>query len=171
MSYDPPTRRIPPEQVPPRPPVAGQPYEVDPLLEERQELRDRIKTLQTALALVGLLALIGLGLALYGVLSPDEEERGRDRTGASPARVENLRERVNELENRIDDRATKNSVQELAAQQEELESSVEQLGEQAQDDGGADDAAQAVEDVQSDVQSLEQRIEELESNQGAGGAP
>ena len=171
MSYDPPTRRIPPEQPPPRRPGEGPPYEVDPLLDERQELRDRIKTLQTALTLVGLLALIGLGLALYGVLSPDEEEAGRDRTGASPARVENLRERVNELENRIDDRATKNSVQELASQQQELESQVEQLGEQSQDDGGAEQAAAAVEDVQSDVQSLEQRIDELEAEQGSGGAP
>ena len=153
--YEPPTRRIPPE--PPPGTVRETEYVADP---EREELRDRIRSLRTALALTALLAIAALGVALYSVLAEDEEDGGR--RGASPARVSSLDNRVDELENRIDDRATKNSVEQLEQRQEELEGQVEQAGEQG---GDAEQLQQSVEQLSEDVQALDQRVDDLAAQQ------
>ena len=160
MAYEPPTRRIPPD--PPRGTVRETEYVADP---EREELRDRIRSLRTALVLTALLATAALGLGLYALLADDDEE-DTGRRGASPARVSNLDDRVDELENRIDDRATKNSVEQLEDRQQELATQLEEAG----NTGDAEELQQSVQQLSSDVNALEQRVEEIEANQ-AGGTP
>ena len=156
MGYDPepPTRRIPPQQPVPPPPherVRETEYVVeDPNLRDR-ELHDRIKTLQTALALVGVLAAAALGVALWTLLAEDEEGDGR---GASQQRVSRLDDRVERLEDRVDERATENEVSELREDVEQLQGDVEEAGSQ-------DDATAEVDAVREDVAELEQQVDDL----------
>ncbi len=159
MAYDrePPTRRIP--ATPAAPPPGEPVYAVDP---EKEELRDRIRSLRTALALTALLATAALGVGLYTLLADDEEERGVDRRGASPARVAALDDRVDELEDRLGDRATKNALAQLEERQAELEGQVEQAGEAG---GDTEAVQQSVEQLSQDVQALEQRVDELAAQQ------
>lgn len=159
MGPDEPTRRLPPQEP------AGQRETVrdttyaapDPALLHEQ-LLDRIRSLQTALALVGVLAAVALGVALWGLLSDDDDS---GRRGAGSQRVSALEDRVAELENRIDDRATKNSVERLDSDVDQLRDDVEK----ATADQGDDETQQAVEDLRGDVQQLGRRVDELSQQQ------
>ena len=144
--YDPPTRRIEAQ-----PPAAGPPP-VEPV---EHELLRRIRSLQTMVALVGLLAVAALGVALYTLLTDEDRDAGDGRRGASTSQVERLSDDVAELENRIDDRATKSSVSELEGQVEELAEQAEQAGEEGGD----------VERLRSDVEELQQRVDDLARQQ------
>lgn len=160
MGYDPepPTRRIPPQPPAGTPVAQSQHIEREVVTEDdlrHQQLLDKLRSLQTALALVGVLAAAALGVALYAVLSSDEEGDGR---GASSSRVSQLEEDVDRLNERVEDRATENSVSELRQDVEELNGDVEQAQSEG---GGAEEATQAVEDLRGDVDQLEQQVEDL----------
>ena len=161
---EPPTRRIPPTppgSPPPRGTVRETEYVAEPAYEE---LRDKLRSLTTALALTALLALAGLGVALYTLLSEDEESDG-NRRGASPARVSALSDRVDDLEERVGDRATKNELNTLEDRIEQVEQQAEQAN---QDDDGADTAQlqESIETLDQNLTTLEQRVDELERSGG-----
>ena len=151
--YDPPTRRIPLE---PQQPVAAQPgyVQVEP---PEHELLRKVRSLQTGLALVGLLSALALGVALYTLLTDEDRNSGDGRRGASNAEVERLENRVSELQDDIDNRATKTSVSKLRGEQEQLSESVEQA---TGDDTGAD-AKAAADQLKTDVQELSERVDKL----------
>ena len=163
---DDPTRRLQPAAPhdPYREPVYA---EDDPLAPPGTTLLDRLRSLQRWLAVVGAIALAGLGIALYTLLAEDEE--GNDGRGASRQSVRDLRERVEAVEEDVDDRATKTSVSELRGRQEELDARVDQVAEQAGEGGGGAEAQQAAEELQSDLQALEQRVESVEQQAAEGG--
>lgn len=165
MGYDqdPPTRRLPaqPPGDPARTGVRETEYVSGPTPAEA-ELRDRLRSLRTALALVGVLAAAALGVALWTLLSEDEEGDGR---GASPQRVNRLQDRVATLEERVGDRATKSSVSDLRADVDALESDVEE----ASAGGEATEETQAaVETLQGDVEALEQQVADLAAQSSGG---
>lgn len=156
--YDPPTRRLPAQPVAP---VAAPGYEPP-----EHEIARRLRSLQSVLAFVGLLAALALGVALYTLLTDEDREDGDGRRGASTTQVERLESRIDELEDDVDDRATKNSVSELRDDQQQLGEQVEQAaggGEQG------DEVNAAIEDLQGDVQQLQQRLDDLAEQQAAGG--
>ena len=136
----------------------------------RVEVLDRIGSLRTAVVLVGILAAIALGVGAYALIDAnnDDESGTNGRTAASAQRVSDLEQEVEELDARVDDRATKNQVSELSSDVEDLQDQVRQLSQQ-QSGGGGDDAQQAVEGVQNDVQELEDRVNDLEQQQSEGG--
>jgi len=152
---DDPTRPIQPH---PREPVMRERVvEDDP---ERAALRDSIRSLRTALWLVALLAAVALGVAAYALLAEDDEDNGR--TPASASRVAAIDDKVDELENRLDERATKGQVENVRKDLDDLEERLGDVSKTAQDSGGDDDAQQAVDDVKGDVQQLEDRVNDLE---------
>jgi polyhydroxyalkanoate synthesis regulator phasin len=155
---DDPTRRVPPQE-PREPHVRERVVEDDPW---RAEIADRLRSLRTALVLVGVLAAVALGAAAYALVEATGEDEGDGRTPASASRVSDLEDEVEQLDERIDDRATKNDVSELRSDLEALDERVGELGEQAQQDGGDDGAQQAVDDLRGDVEELEQRVNDLE---------
>jgi polyhydroxyalkanoate synthesis regulator phasin len=144
-----------------------------PLWPERVE--DQLRKLKQLAAVLGLLAALATGLALYALLSDDEDGDGR---GASRATVSRLDDRVDRLENRfgdtseetdvkkleddLKDKANKSDVQSLKTEVADLRQAVEQAG---QNDQG-DDATQAVDQLSSRVDELEQQVEDLEAEQG-----
>ena len=166
MGYDPepPTRRIPPQQ-PQGPPPGGQIRETEYATADPgfalQELTDRVRSLQTALALVGVLAAAALGVALWTLLSEDD---GGDASGASSEQVAELEDRVERVEERVGDRATEGQLSEVQEDVEQLSQQVEE----AAAEGGGDDAQQAVEDLSEDVQALSDRVDDLAAQ---GGSP
>ena len=163
MGYDQdPTRRLSPQQpaAPARTGVQTE-YASGPAPAEA-DLRDRLRSLQTALAFVGVLAAAALGVALWTLLSEDEEGSGR---GASPERVSRLQERVGSLEARVDARATKTSVSDLRSDVDNLRSDLDEAAAGAE---GGEETQQAVETLQGDVEALEQQIADL-AQQDTGG--
>jgi hypothetical protein len=160
---EPPTRRLPPQEPapPPRGTVRETEYVSDP---EREQLRDRVRSLTTALVLTALLATVALGAALYALLGDDEDD-DTGRRGASPARVSSLDQRVDELDGRIDDRATKNSVDDLEERLGKVEEQAEQAGEAG---GDTQELRDAIEALDQSVQQLEQRVDSLEQADSGG---
>jgi outer membrane murein-binding lipoprotein Lpp len=163
-----PTRRLAPASPPPLPPSGRGPLppeyayvEGDPET-SRGALLDELRALKRWLAVVGAIALVGLGISLYTLLSDEEDGDGR---GASRTSVRQLDNRVDELENDLRERATKNSVDSLREDQEALDTRVDEVSDQAE--GGAD--ADAVSDLRSQIEELEGRVEAAEQQGDTGG--
>jgi peptidoglycan hydrolase CwlO-like protein len=169
-----PTRPLgPPAEVPPPAPrVREREYEEvaeDPLW--REELLDKVRSLQTAVALLGLLSVIALGVAAYALLTKEEESDTR--SGASSERVNDLDERIDELESDVEDAPSSGSVSNVRDDQKALEERIEKLEARprasAQDDGPSEqdvqDVQSSVDQIGQDLEDLDGRVEELEQQQ------
>lgn len=153
---DDPTRRIPPtgrERVVEHEPPPGP----DPLME-------RLDSMRTALAVLGLIAVAALGIAVWALLRAADAER--DGGGGRAAEVQSLRDEVSELESRIENRATEGDVSDLAEQQQGLADRIDEVAEQAgsQEPAEATDpeAREALEAVDQTLQEIDQRLTALE---------
>jgi DNA repair exonuclease SbcCD ATPase subunit len=158
---EPPTRRIEPAPPP------GSPREMEVVTEEpagaRAALLDELRSLKRTLALVGVIAIVALGVALWALL--EQQDDGGDAQGASNERVSRLEDRVDTLEGDVEDAASDNSVSELRQQQEDLGEEVEQLSEQS----SGSDAEESVQQLEQQVEELGQRVDDLEQQPDAGG--
>ena len=161
-----PTRRLTPATPPPA--VERDVAYADPdAAVTRAAVLDDLRSLKRLLALVGVLALAALGLALYALLAEDEEGDGR---GASRTSVRQLDTRVDELESRVEDRATKGQVANVREEQQEINDRLDELSEQAADGGDAAAAEEAAQQLRSDVDELEQRVQAAEEAAEQAGA-
>ena len=166
MGYDqdPPTRRLSPQQPadPARTGVRETEYATGGPTPAEAELRDRLRSLQTALAFVGVLAAIALGVALWSLLSEDEPSGAQS---ASPERVDRLQDRVATLEEQMDQRATKSSVADLRSDVERLQADVDEASAGAE---GGEETQAAVETLQGDVEELQQQVADLAAQSSGG---
>jgi len=163
MDPDQPTRRIAPT-----PPPAERVVVQDDA-PAYAELAERIRSLRGWLALATALALIALGVAAWAVVTKEEEEDAR--AGASRGSVSRLDSRVDELESRLEDRATKGSLDEVREDQRELRDEVEQVGQRAADGGDTEAVQESVQELSEDVTQLQQRLDELEQRQDEQASP
>ena len=166
---DEPTRRLPPSR--PAEPIREREVvtsaELDPAW--TQEILDRLGSLRTAVALLGVVSAAALGVGLWALLT--QEEEGDARRGASQERVRELDDRVDALESETEDAASRDAVEQLRDQQRELEERLSAVEDQS--DGAAIDDVQAdVRQLSADlaqagrsIQQLEQRVEDLEQQQ------
>jgi TolA-binding protein len=175
-----PTRRLPavPAQDPAVPPPAyervayeaGPPPGPDPLA----EIVHRLRSLRTAVALVGLLSALALGAGIWALIEAQRDDDGParvQRTGASTERVRDLEERVDRVESRTGDAPSGEDVGEVREQQEELAGRVEALEERAEQtppvsQETVENLQQQVGELAGDVELLGQRVEAIEE-QGA----
>jgi outer membrane murein-binding lipoprotein Lpp len=160
---DEPTRRLPPTHPPdaPLPPRYEREVAVtagDDLV-WREEVLDRLDSLRTAVVLLGLVAVAALGVALWALLT--QEEEGDARRGASVEQVRDLEERVDELEQDVEQASPREEVSQLSDSVESLDERIGALEDRVerQADGGASE--QAVEDLQGDVQEVGDAVEQL----------
>jgi hypothetical protein len=172
----------PPPEEPTRPlRPAGAPLPQEPVYErevvppaEDPLLLDRLRSLRSAVVLLGLVAVAALALAVYALLTKEEETDTR--AGASRERVVRLADRVRELESEVSDRATKDSVSQVADDQQSLGKRVDDVAKQASsaasdDNGGTDTQArtsinqlnQNVQTLSTSLKDLDQRVSDLES--------
>jgi DNA repair exonuclease SbcCD ATPase subunit len=159
---DEPTRPLPP--APDAPPPREYEREVavtagDDLV-WREEVIDRLNSLRAAVVLLGILAVAALGVALWSLLTQEEESDAR--RGASVDRVREMEERVEGLERDIERAPSRDALSQLSETVESLDErvgAVEDRVERQGADGGASE--QAVEDLQGDVQQLGDAVEQL----------
>jgi gas vesicle protein len=171
---DEPTRRLPPVQ-PAEPVREREVVTTEPGPGWEQEILDRLRSLRTGLALVGVLATAALGVGLWALLS--QEEEGDAQQGASRERVQSLENQVDELESQTEDAASQSSVDRLRDQQQELEERLSAVEEQSSDDGGAEDVqadvrelSDAIEQNGQAIEQLDQRVGDLEQQQSQDSA-
>ena len=170
MAGEPPTRRIDPVPPTQHGVVEREVYTDDAAW--RQEIVDRLGSLRTAVALLGVLAAAAFGVGLYALLSDEDTSEGDGRRGASPARVADLEERVDRLESQVEGRATDGDLDEVRQDVADLEGQVEEASQAAtQDQDGGDTAElqRAIEDQTAAIEDLQGRVEQLEQQQAAGG--
>jgi hypothetical protein len=163
-----PTRPLPP----PTPAPARRVYERevaapvdDPYRTEI--LLDRLRSLRTALAIVGLIAVAALAVAVYAVLAMEEESDAGG--GASRQQVANLDDRVDALEAEVEDRATGDDVNRIADDVQALSDRVDQVAKQARsaastDNSGTDEQARAsIDQLNQSLTDLDERVRDLEA--------
>lgn len=142
-----------------RPPVAEERVvapAADPNLILRR-LEDTVASLRTGLMIVGLIAVVALGAALYALLS-DDATRGGSRSGlASDERVSRLDDRVDRLSRQLQSLRAGGDTAALGDRVDALERTIKTL------DSSPDDATQAVEELSSRVDGLERDVEDLKS--------
>jgi septal ring factor EnvC (AmiA/AmiB activator) len=154
-----PTGRLPPVRPP------GRQREVVSVQSEamlwHQEVRDRLRSLTTAVTLVGLLAVVALGIALWVLLVDPQDERG-----ASVSRVGELEERVQRLESGLERSASRDGLDALRQQQRLLDQRLQALDAKlAQPNEDLESTRDAVVETQQAVEQIEQRVEDLEQQQ------
>jgi peptidoglycan hydrolase CwlO-like protein len=154
MSSDDPTRRLRPTE-----PVVY--TDRDELL-FREEVRDRLRSLSTSVALLAVLAVAALGVAIWALLS--SQDNGGTR-GASVSRVAALENRVDALAADVNNAASKDDLQQLSKRQQELAGKVDALDKQAtQTAAGLDTVTNDVDTLKQDVADLQQRVDALEAS-------
>ncbi|HUR86698.1 MAG TPA: hypothetical protein VMY78_15250 [Solirubrobacteraceae bacterium] len=170
---EPPTRRLDP--TPPPVEAAAPYYErvveqpvADPsLLVVR--LEDAIQSLRTALAFVGVLAVLALGLALYALLADDNNDSGSTRGAASDDRVSNLDDRVDRLSRQVQSaRAAARDDGDTTAISDRVDAlsrQVQTLRSQAGSATAAPDATQAIGQLDQRIDDLTKRVDDLAQNQ------
>jgi methyl-accepting chemotaxis protein len=166
----------PPEE-PPRPLPPTTPAPVGPVYERavaapledpyRTEiLLDQVRSLRTALAIVGVIALAALAGAVYTVLTMEEESDAGG--GASRQQVANLDDRVDAMEADVKDRATKDDVNQITDDVQALSDRVDQVANQARsaassDNSGTDEQARSsIDQLNENVQTLTQSVADLD---------
>ena len=159
---DDPTRRIPPTEPPQ---VREREYVAGDDGAWRQELLDRLDSLRTWVVAAIVLSLLALGLGAYTLLTAEEEDDAR--AGASREQVAELSDRVDDLEQQVDNRATEKAVNDVRDSQQDFDErlkAVEETAEEAnQDEDGADPELQsAIEDLSQSVTQLDERVADLE---------
>jgi ElaB/YqjD/DUF883 family membrane-anchored ribosome-binding protein len=161
---EPPTRRIDP-----LPPTTGVAQEREVVTEEpavsRAEVLDEVRSLKTATAIIGVVAILALGAALWALLDNGDGDSGGDARGASNERVSDLEQRVDRLENDVEDTASDKAVSELRQDVEQLDQRVGKVSQSAGDNSGDEETQQAIEQLGQNVEQLDQRVDDVEQAQ------
>jgi len=180
MSFPPeePTRRLPAQGAVPPPGI--DPREPTIVAEDpawRHDLLARLDGLRTGLVIVGLIALLALGLAAWTFLR-ERDDRTSGRSGPGSAQVEDLREQVDDLDARLENRATTGDLAELQQSEQKLAQRVDDLAGEATDkpapasstDAQARDGLSQLDDTVStlaqSVTDLDERVQALEDQAG-----
>jgi uncharacterized protein HemX len=120
------------------------------------ELLDRVASLRTMVAVLGIVAVAALGVAIWALI----DARNNESASTAGASVSALEDRVSNLESALDDKASRSSVADLRSQQQQIRQRVDDLDKKVSSD---DTATQS---LQRDVQDLKQRVDALERRQG-----
>jgi predicted RNase H-like nuclease (RuvC/YqgF family) len=150
---DEPTRRLPPRAGAYEREVA---VTAGDELVWREEVLDRLSSLRSAVVLLGIVAVAALGVALWALLTQEEESDAR--RGASVERVRDLEQRVEELEQAVGGASSREAVSQLSENVESLDERVGAVEDRVERQGRSE---QAVEDLQGDVQQLDDAVEQL----------
>jgi predicted nucleic acid-binding Zn-ribbon protein len=120
---------------------------------------DRLNSLRAAMVLLGIVAVAALAVALWALLTQEEESDAR--RGASVQRVTDLEERVEALEQDVERASPRDAVSQLSENVESLDERIGAVEDRVEQQGDGGASAQAVEDLQGDVQQLGDAVEQL----------
>ena len=183
-----PTRPLPPAQPVGVPVPAPRAVERERVVEQVVEpefdprfalaqLDDRLRSLRTAVVMLGLVSLAALLLGGYALFSAEEADR-TDRDDGSRARVASLQERVDELESDVRNRdtvdpdaiekglAAKADAKDVAALEKAIadvqEQAADAADQPAEETGPDPQTTEAINELSTRLDELEQRVEEAE---------
>ena len=165
---DEPTRRLPPTE-PPRPVRERTVVTEEPEPAWEAVNFDRLRSLRTAVVLVGIIALAALGVAVWALIS--ELNEGDGRRNASAARVAELSDRVDQLESQVRDTASEDALAGIRDREKQLDDRLSTLEKESGGDALSslqNDVAQvgdSVDQLDQRIEQLEQRVDELEQQQ------
>jgi polyhydroxyalkanoate synthesis regulator phasin len=117
--------------------------------------------------MVGVIAIAALAVAVYTVLTMEEESDAGG--GASRQQVADLDDRVDALEAEVEAAATKDDVNQLTGDVQALSDRVDQVAQQARaaatsDNSGTDEQARAsIDQLNQSLTDLDARLRELEN--------
>ena len=127
----------------------------------RQEVRDRLRSLTTAVTLVAAVAVAGLGVALWVLFADPQDDRG-----ASGARVGQLEDRVRQLESGIERTASRDALATVREQQRSLDQRLQALDAKAERPSEDFNAlSDSLVSTQQALEQLTERVEDLEQQQ------
>jgi polyhydroxyalkanoate synthesis regulator phasin len=126
-----------------------------------EELRDQVRSLKTAVLLLGILTVVTLGIAAWALLAKQDTSGSTANRGVSPGRVTRLESRVSDLEARVRSAPTKSDLADLKAEQKALSTRVGALEKASRDAA----SQQSVDQIQQDVQDLQKRVDAIEQQQ------
>ncbi|MBW3607310.1 MAG: hypothetical protein KY463_02965 [Actinobacteria bacterium] len=134
----------------------------DPIL---LRLEDTLNSLRTGLMIVGVIAVAALGVAIYSLMSQDDDGSGSRSGLASDSRVSELDDRVDRISRQVQDLRSGDGGDgagdaELADRVEALEGTVKELAERP-----VPDATQAVQELSERIDDIASDVEELKSAQ------
>jgi hypothetical protein len=166
-----PTRRVPVTPAVPRqavapaaPPAAA--YAADDVY-WREQVLARLDGLRTALAVVGTLAVIALGLAVWALLREREDRSSGSGVAARSAQIRELRDDVDTLRSQVANRATTGQ---LDAVSKQVAAAGRTSTTTTTTDTGATDALnKSVTQLNQQVSELGQRVKALEDAAASGG--
>ena len=123
---------------------------------------DRLDSLRTAVAIVGVIAVAALVLSIWTFLR-ERDDRDRLRGGTQAAAIANLRDRVDSLASRVNSRATTTSVGDLRKQVDNRLNGLSKSSKDAQARASVTKLQTSVDDLSKAVTKLDQRVAKLES--------
>jgi outer membrane murein-binding lipoprotein Lpp len=163
---EPPTRRLDPVPGAPvyeRVVDPGVPVGVDPNV-MFVRLEDMISSLRTAVVFVAVIALLGVGLAIYALTR--DNGAARTSSGASSTSVTRLNDRVDRLSRQVQPlRSDVRRASTLTQRVDTLSKSVSTLRGQASTGAAAPDATQAIQDLSKRIDALDQQVQDLSQGQ------
>lgn len=169
-----PTRRLDPT-APPPPPAVAYDRVVEPAVPVAADasmlivrLEDAIASLRTWLVIVGLLALIAAGVAVYA-LTKDDGTTASSGNAASDTRVSRLDDRIDRISRqvqslRVSTRST-SADSGLSQRVDDLAKSVATLRTQSGGAAAAPDPTQAITSLDTRLDKVEQQLQTISQNQ------
>lgn len=122
----------------------------------REHVHDRLRSLTTAVTLVGLVALAALGVTLWALFADPRKD-------ASTEQVRRLEQRVEQLDGRLQQRPAARDLIAVRERQQSLEEHFRALEDQLNEPAEETRAMiEAIESTQQAVSQLEQRVANLE---------
>lgn len=152
---DQPTRPVPPAR--PRQPAVGGTPAPPPARTWEEELAERISTLRNWLVLLGIVTVVATGIAIYALVQANDDQPQAG-SGATSAQLNELEDRVTELEN---SGASDAAVAQLKSDVSDLDARVQKL--ESGDQAGV--TPEQLDTLQERVADLAQQIEDLLSQQ------
>lgn len=160
-----PTRPLPPAAPPPRAAYEERVYEEPPVVVDdpgwRQVILDRLDSVRTGVAVVGVIAVIALALSVWNLLR-EEEDRDTRTGGVSAAQVDDLRDRTDDLESDLRNRATKEDVAAVQSASNDLGKRVDDLSGKAAGSGADNEARESLNDLSDSLSTLNQTVTDLD---------
>jgi hypothetical protein len=167
---DEPTRRVPvapavPRQAPVAPVAPAAAAYAPEDVYWREQVLARLDGLRTALAIIGVVAVLALGLAIWALLRENEDRSSGNGVAARSAQIRDLREDIDTLRSQMANRATTGQLDAVTKQLAAADQ-----GKPTTATGATDALNKSVSQLGQQVGELGQRVKALEDAASSAGA-
>jgi hypothetical protein len=165
---DQPTRRVPavPRQAPVAPAVPATPAYAAEDVYWREQVLARLDGLRTGLAIIGTVAVIAVGLAIWALVREHQDRSSGSGVAARSAQIRALRDDVDTLRSQIANRATTGQLDALSKQ---VAAAGRNTTTTTTDTGAINAVTRSVSQLNQQVSDLGQRVKALEDAASSAG--